>query len=127
MVPGLPQGYVRFGSMAERVLKYLYEIGDARHRDLVEDLDAEPREISVTLARLAKFKFIFPVGKVSTYETGDKTQMLWTLKPRKRPKPFKRATTSERTAVYRERKRRRANSVFNWRGKYEYDQDHLQR
>lgn len=112
-VAGLPQGYVRFGSLAHQVLLALAEHGDQRQVDLVELLEAYPRYVGMALSRLSKFGFIYARRKVRA--TGERTQKLWTLEPVEMAS-WRRLSVRERTRSYRARQALRAPSVFAFRG-----------
>jgi DNA-binding HxlR family transcriptional regulator len=117
MNPGLPQGFVRFGSIAHRILIALHELGDMRHRDLVDEMpDLSVSCIGMSLHRLMQAGLIHRVGVAAAYDTGEKTGSIYSLRPPTRHIRRHRATAAERTARYRAAQRlRQATSVFAWR------------
>jgi hypothetical protein len=118
MKPGLPQGYVQFGTLAHRILVVLHELGNMRHRDLVEEMpDLLAGCISVALRRLARAGLIHRVGVASAYDTGEKTGSIYSLHPPTHYVRRRRVPGAERAARYRAAQRmRQATSVFAWRG-----------
>ena len=102
---GLPNGFVRFGTVAHLILVYLHEYGDAGSSALAEDLDLNRAETSANLGRLAKYEFIFPVGR-SQSEEGVRSYTVFSLYQRKLTRSaLKRKTGAERSRTYRARLR----------------------
>jgi len=116
MRKGLPQGFVIFGTLAHKILVLLHQLGDQCHSDMVAELEVGESHMGTIIQRLADYRYIYPAGKMHTYDTGMKTQMLWSLKYRKPSdqKQYRRATPAERMRRRREAlKARAATSVFN--------------
>ncbi len=120
-VVGLPQGYVRFGSLAHQVLLALAEHGDLRHADLNELLEADPRYVGMALVRLSQYGFIYARRKVRGQHEGERTQKLWTLEPVEMAS-WRRLSVRERCRNYRARKALRAPSVFAFRGQIKIEE-----
>lgn len=136
MMPGLPQGYIRFGSAAHRILQYMHGLKGkpVTMLELTIQLDMEPRLVAVTLGRLFKgyavptgFKrYIYRRGKAPKYRTGETTQWKWStevLSDRTFLQGYRPATSAERTRAYRQRLKERSCfgppsvSVFDFRGR----------
>jgi hypothetical protein len=119
MNPGLPQGFVRFDSVPCAILKFIYEHGEARHVDLFEEGVASEFAIAMALVRLRRCGFIIRLGRASAYDTGDRTQAVYAIIGAKRRRDLestKNATDSERTKRWRQNRRKRVPSVFQFRG-----------
>lgn len=115
--PGLPNGFVPFGTVAHRVLVALLELGDLRCADLVVELaDVDQRAVGMALTRLARWGFIFKRRTVNARTKFERTQALWTLRPCQTA-PFHRITCAERCRRYHQRKRLQVPSVFAFRGR----------
>lgn len=121
MNAGLPQGFVRFGSVAHRVLVYIHESGHAMHAQIVQDLDLSADEVGMCLTRLRRLGFIHRIGRASSYKHHvERTQLVYAIDSSHRAKEFenvKNKSTAERTRRYRERKAIRVPSIFDFRGK----------
>lgn len=114
MNAGLAQGFVRFGTNHELVLRALHELGNLCHSDLVEELEIEARRVSVAIAQLAKHGFIHQHPAARQYDTGRRTQAMWGLQPYAGSKSLRpRVPVRERTARYRASRRLRVASVFH--------------
>lgn len=117
MNAGLAQGFVKFQSVACVLLRAFHELGDMRHVDLVEETGLETRLVSTALRRLKQHKFIFKIDLARKYETGERTQQLFGLKPSTDKKmQHKRATEQERMARRRTNLKGQVASVFAFRG-----------
>lgn len=119
MNPGLGQGFVRFGTVAHDILLYLHEHGPARYTDLFEEL-GHSRGVSANLRRLRKFGFIYKYDVSPLKETGERTQAVWSLSMPpgyrvRRMRDYKPLTPAERTKRYRERKKKRVSSIWEFR------------
>lgn len=113
---GLPQGYVKFGSLACTILRTYHEYGGMSHTDLVRTVDADPRHAATIVNRLHKLGYIFKQNRAGKYNTEfNKTEWIFGLTPN----PYqhyevKIQTSASRSARYRAKLRaRRANSIFN--------------
>lgn len=117
MNPGLPQGFVRLGTTHHRLLVALHQLGPLRHRDLVEELGVESRQVSVAIAQLSRAGCIHRHPAARAYETGERTQAVWALEPYRGSKPLRAARVPgrERSARYRASRRLRVASVFHFR------------
>ncbi|WP_349745358.1 hypothetical protein [Roseateles cavernae] len=116
--PGLSQGFVRFGTLAHRLLLALHTLGDLRSCDLVDELDADLRCVATNLIRLRDAKFIYARGKVCGVPNNERTQMRWTLKPTETTR-YRRLSANQRRQRYQARLKLRAPSVFAFRGRIE--------
>lgn len=118
MNPGLAQGFLRFGTLLHDILLLLYNHGDMRQKDFVEELGRDATfGIAVSLRRLEKHGFIYACGKLHKYKANDgPTQMVWSLNPPEKILECKRASARERTRRYRAKKKTQVASVFDWRG-----------
>lgn len=114
MNAGLAQGFLRFGTNHELVLRALHELGNLCHSDLVEELQIEPRRVSVAIAQLARAGFIHQHPAARQYDTGRRTEAMWSLEPYKGTKSLRpRVPPRDRTARYRAARRLRVASVFH--------------
>lgn len=118
MNPGLPQGFVRFGTVPHRILVFALEFGRITHTMVEQELGIERREIGINIHRLRKFGFLVRIGRVDGYKTGCRTQgvhVLWgpDIKPLK---SFRNKTAAERTRKMRAKKAVKVPSVFQFRG-----------
>jgi len=116
MNPGLPQGFVKFGTLAHRVLKLIHELGNLRHMDIADELpEFEEGHIAAVLQRLRAGKYIFKQDRALKYNTGERTQWIYGLQPSKSDHHYTRISTpAERTARYREKLRaRKTSSIFS--------------
>jgi hypothetical protein len=76
---GLPQGFVKFGSAAHRILYYLHESGEGTQTNLIEELDLPAYMVSNCLQRLLKYKYIRRAGKLDGYRFNCVTQSVYVL------------------------------------------------
>jgi hypothetical protein len=113
---GLPQGFVRFGTLAHRVLVAIHEYGPMTVTSLKIELpDVDIRALSTILGRLEVARFVFDIGRVGQYESGERTQTKYDLQQNINRRPYKCVTHAQRSARYREKNRRRVASVFDFR------------
>lgn len=118
MNPGIAQGFVRFGSVACRVLRHLHEFGPCTAGELKRSATrSETVQLSATLLRLQAHGFVFAVGRHRP--SGSRSFVLYDLKRPKYPELTRTPplTQTERTRAYRERRALKVASVFNFRGK----------
>ena len=115
MITGLPQGYVRFGSIAHRILVALHELGDMGQTDLNEEIDESPGAIGMQLTNLRRHGFIFIVRKASRCGTGQVTQAIYSLQRPEQVPCYRKATGAERQTRYRKAKKMQVASVFELR------------
>lgn len=109
--PGLPQGFVRFGTVAHSILLAL-RFGDATMAELVEECGLSAAEVSRTLLRLKHGRFVHRHTKVSKYDTGlQRSQYLYSLK-RRAAVPYAPAAGSVRQARHTAARSMRVSSVF---------------
>jgi hypothetical protein len=116
---GLPQGFVKFGSVGHKILVFIFEHADARQVDLVEENIASEASIGVALTRLRRSGMVICLGRASAYDTGDRTQAVYALPgtPRRpRLESTQNAPNKARTKKYRENRRKRVSSIFQFRG-----------
>ena len=118
---GLPQGFVRFGTLHEKLLKLALEdkiISNRSARLHMRELNLDPRGVSVAIRQLLRARMLFKVGNERPYK--QRSYAVFALDyrvkmvPKQPPVP-----AAERTRVYRERKSKMVSSVFNWRGTHE--------
>ena len=102
---GLPNGFVRFGTVAHMILVYLHEYGDAGAPALSQDTGFTVPELSANLGRLLKFGFVFRAGRAYSH-AGIRSHMTFSLKERSLPRSvLKRRSGAERSRLYRARLR----------------------
>lgn len=118
MNPGLPQGFVRFGTAPHKILVFALEVGKITQTLIEEELDLERREIGINIFRLRKFGFLVKIGRVNGYEAKCRTQAVHVLPDsgHKPLKAFKNKTAAERTRKMRASKAIKVPSVFQFRG-----------
>lgn len=124
MNPGLVQGFVRFGTLAHKVLVLMLEAGTLRHTEICNEFEVTPAHVAATLQRLSKYGFIFAVDRASQLETGTRTETIYALQPEhKKKRRWRPATPRERTANYRANKKAKqiakslkVPSIFHYRG-----------
>lgn len=111
--PGLASGFVVFGTTAHKILLLLHEHGRLMHSDFVEEDIGTAANIGMALTKLRRYGFIYPVGKVSKYETGAaKSQMLYTLhKNHHNRLAYAPATQAQRDAARSPRRRSRRHGA----------------
>ena len=118
---GLPQGFVRFGTLHEKLLKLALEDKTISNRSVrlhMRELDLDPRGVSVAIQQLLRAKMLFKVGNERPYK--QRSYAVFALDHRVKMVPKQPPLTAqERTRVYRERKNKMVSSVFNWRGTHE--------
>ena len=112
--PGIPQGFIKFGSIAHWILLAVHRIGEAMTlSEVASELPGVcPRAICQTLTRLTKYGFIHRLGKRRTESCHP--EYVYSLKEGKF-RPWERDTDYERAKKYRARKARaalRVASVF---------------
>jgi hypothetical protein len=116
--PGLRQGFVQFGTAGHLILRLMHDVGDVTNLAVRVHLEVDERWAAVTLSRLTKHGFIFKKRKLPKYQTGERTAWVWTLYRPRGHVGYRRATSAERTRVYREKRARmalippRVNSIF---------------
>lgn len=109
---GLKDGYVRLGTLAHRILVYVYETGPALHAELVEVMRGEVG-LSGNLSRLVRHGFLHRAGR-QRYRVGLRGGALYALdKPRVMVVDN---TPTMSQARYRSGKRLKVASVFDFRG-----------
>lgn len=113
---GLPQGFVEFGTSYHKVLLALHETGDACHNEIMTETRMSKNCVATSLQRLQEHGFIFFAGKLHAYDTGLKTQKVWSLKKKtwNQQIRYKEASSTERMRHHRKNKAAKAvNSIFN--------------
>ena len=126
MNAGLAQGFVRFGTLAHYILllaheeKYVSNMS-IRHRLTYQTIspDKSAAAVAANLQRLVKYKFLYEVGRDRVY--GRRSFKLFGLYHQLGNgfKPYHNVPPAERQAAYRERKKTKVASVFQWRGSHE--------
>ena len=126
MNAGLAQGFVRFGTLAHFILLRAHEEKfvsnmSIRHRLMYDGqgFDKSGAAVAANLQRLVRYKFLFKVGRDRVY--GKRSFAVFALDYRSgngAPR-YENVPATQRTKDYRERKKHKVNSVFNWRGQHE--------
>jgi hypothetical protein len=116
MNPGLAQGFVKFNSVGYRVLKYLHEHGPSLAADIRRDAShSETSQISATIVRLRRNGFIHIVGR--DRKPGKRSHPLFAIEPvRSKYLYVPIMTPAEKQKGYRERRKIKVASVFDYRG-----------
>ena len=121
MRPGIPQGFIIFGSIGHKVLataiRYETFTFGTIYQDLTDEGESEDIYwgLSVAIQRLVKFGFLYFAGK-EPRDFGRSSQR-YSLYPNKRSHKRQRSLThAERQENYRIRKRIKVPSVFAFRG-----------
>lgn len=109
---GLPQGFVKFNSMAHVTLAALLS-GDMSMSELTEELGAHEDHVSRALSRLRRHGFIFEAGHNTIFDGFRRVQARYSLKRKKKPEPYKPETPAAQQARYRSLKQTRVPSVFD--------------
>jgi hypothetical protein len=116
--PGLPQGFLRFGTAFHKVLLCVH--GAGRDGITINGLRVELPEVearhhlSTTISRLVKYGYIFQRDKVSA--TREKAQWVYTTHKPRNEIAYQRMTNAEKMKACRARKKMRVPSVFDFRG-----------
>lgn len=111
---GLENGFLRFGTLAHRILVYIHEYGPACHADLSEELADEG--VSVNLGRLCRHGFLFRAGR--TRKPGERSSHLYSLSKTPAQGSLRRISTrAEIDARCRAKRKLRVSSVFDFRGR----------
>lgn len=120
--PGLPQGFVKFGTLAHKILVMIHQ--DKRRKwtsytrivQALMDEGVNSDHVAATLQRLARWDYIFPRGKYGVREgLSKKPQTKWALTPGEDP-PYKIITSAEGSKRWRDRLDpyfKRAPSIFH--------------
>ena len=123
---GLPNGFVRFGTLAYFILKLAHEEGFVSNRIIrarllvnPQGFDQSPSAIAANLIRLEENKFLYKVGRDRI--PGSRSFALFSIDYRrgKQIPEVENLEHNERSKQYRARKKIKVNSVFNWRGQHE--------
>lgn len=113
-------GFIRFGTLAHRILLAMRDYGPQCNRTLAMRFGYELKDahqaIGANLCRLARNKFIFNVGNYRSFKT--RSSVMFHYDPTMRVATLPRKTPQERTRDYRARKKI-ATSVFDFRGSIE--------
>jgi hypothetical protein len=131
MNAGIAQGFVRFGTLAHRILVIAYEQRWTSNRAVHDELksqgivfDHSNAAIAANLARLRDHGFLYIVGR-DRGPTG-RSFALYAITPRTGNQIYvKPMTPAERTRKYRARKAVRVPSVFNFRGKIKVTEERV--
>jgi hypothetical protein len=111
---GLPQGFVRFGTLAHRILLHIHHYGPAGHDDLQQDL--QDIGISANLGRLHKHGFLFKVGRTHVASGIRSGNVFGLTRAHHNMHKIKMAAPGERQARYRAAQKLKVPSVFEFRG-----------
>lgn len=122
--PGLPSKFLRFGTLAHKILLICWRDGVVSQISLQEErwpgLDNYPQAISANLKRLVDAGFLFRCGRVR--DGGRRLHWLFQIDdpgPEALKLCYSPMSVKERTRLYRQRKAVRVPSVFHFRGKIE--------
>ena len=117
MNAGLPQGFVRFGTRHEAILKALHRGGVMTYADLMEDTGIEcPRRAYAAVLQLLRSGLVYRHDKVGGHGSVERAMYAYSLTPKKVGDHYRRDSQAVRSARYRARlKRRTATTVFAWR------------
>lgn len=116
MNPGLPQGFVRFGTRHEVILKALHALGPMTYTDLMPLLGlACRRRAWAALRQLHAAGMIHAHGKVGGHGSAERAQLLWGLAPARKGTAYTPDPGAVRCARYRARKAQRVASVWEYR------------
>lgn len=111
---GLPNGFVRFNTVAHLILRFMLEHGDTIAADVAYEGITTSTTAATTLAKLRQHGFILGVGRLSKYDSGEsKTQNMYSLKRHRRPSAYAPATQQDRDARRATRRRPRSSFIFN--------------
>lgn len=116
MNPGVAQGFVRFDSQACRILRALHENGPMTGAELKRNASrSETVQISATLIRLQKAGMVFRVGRHRP--DGKRSHPLFHIHPVNNRIGPRVLTGAEKARLYRERRKVKVPSVFEFRGR----------
>jgi hypothetical protein len=121
---GIPQGFIRFDSVAHRILKALHEFGPMSLAMLCQEMPADSQNaVSITMTRMKKFnRYRYKLVKIIGADRlpGSRSHAVYQLGHLPVPEGFESVehmTRAERTRAYRERKKAAAaSSIFNFAG-----------
>jgi hypothetical protein len=113
---GIPQGFVKFGSAAHRILKHIHECGNSTPIMLQEALDLNRHHCGMVLTRLVRHGFLYRVDKAPEVVTGEKTAFIYSLTPSDRRIRYQPLSAIERSRRARQKKKIKVPSVFAFRG-----------
>jgi len=115
---GIPEGFIKFNTVAERILKVLHRCGPLSLHTIREEMPEDSiNAVSTTMTRLRKYKFIKEVGRdrlpgARSHGVFGLYHKRYAVIPR-----LPNLTKAERTRQYRARlKALKINSVFNFTG-----------
>ena len=111
---GLPKGFIQFGTLQHKVLRYMHVAEYVGQRQLQEDIGGEVRHLSVTLARLHRHGYIYKVGRERP--VGHRSYAVYSLNPSTHVPRIRRQSGCERSRTYRAKLGMKVPSVFNFRG-----------
>lgn len=118
MYIGIPSGYIRFGTLAHKILLFIHENGRSTQSMLVEELGKEnTSHISLALKKMADYGFVYRWGKWRA-RPGDNRMQSWNIcPPQMEIRDTPKLTSKERGARYHKKRKMKVASVFNFRGK----------
>lgn len=111
---GLVDGFVRFGTLAHRILLYVHNIGPASHAELVEEMPEEVG-VSATLGKLTRHGFLYRSGR-QCHKPGIRSGYVFSLKKRAAVELRTPTTARTRSLSYKAAQRLKVASVFDFRG-----------
>jgi hypothetical protein len=117
---GIPEGFIKFGTVAYRILTTLHKFGPMSIAMLHEEIGYESDSInavSTTLTRLKRHNFVKIIG--TDRLPGKRSHSIYLLKHMRTPHGFESTppvSKAERTRQYRARKKVVVNNVFNFAG-----------
>ena len=109
--------YIRFGSLAHRILLVAKDNKYIHQSMLEEELEVGTAWISKMLQSLTKRGFLYKAGK-EKHPNGPHYH-LWSLAPIRTAVRVKPLTNAEKCRYWRERKKMKVATVFNFRGRIE--------
>ena len=111
---GVAEGFVRFGTLAHRILAYIHAVGPASHAEIVEEM---PEEVGVSaiLGRLVRHGLLYRVGRQS-HKPGIRSGYVFSLSRPTAAELRPPTTARTRNLSYKAAQRLKVASVFDFRG-----------
>lgn len=116
--PGLYKGFVKFGTLAHKVLLQTRDAGSISYQAIVDDIGVSPNAAGMVLTRLRRNGFLFCIGRTPP-QYGKRVEWVYGLTRGRRPLELAEVaaeTSTQRSRRLRQRKRMAVASVFDWRG-----------
>lgn len=112
--PGMRQGYLRFDTLAHKILLHVYEHGPSTNCELQEALEKSSNEISAQLCVMRRYGFIYLNSPKARRSDGRLCYRFGLFENKHRKIPV--LTPAERSRRYKERQKIKVPSVFQFRG-----------